>query len=235
MSLIGALALLQAAGYNIATAVAHATATLGSWLVSVIQLLRIKAAQTVLNPAVKPRNQLSPAAAGAGLGVPTPFEMDMGGTAVPLGPLVDAVAEKDQEQLQPLQPPQQQQEEQQEEEGRRKVQGEKEGHEGLVAVPQKSEGEEEWGEVVLDQQEGVEEDWGEGGMMKGGEGEGQASEEAPLTLGATPAAGGVGRSMQVALHGEMVKMFALVLPSANSDHQIGQLPHHPGTIFYTAI
>ena len=29
----------------------------------------------------------------------------------------------------------------------------------------------------------------------------------------------------------MVKMFALVLPSANSDHQIGQLPHHPGTIF----
>ena len=34
---------------------------------------------------------------------------------------------------------------------------------------------------------------------------------------------------------KMVKMFALVLPSANSDHQIGQLPHHPGTIFYTAI
>ena len=30
----------------------------------------------------------------------------------------------------------------------------------------------------------------------------------------------------------MVKMFALVLPSANSDHQIGQLPHHPGTIFF---
>ena len=32
---------------------------------------------------------------------------------------------------------------------------------------------------------------------------------------------------------KMVKMFALVLPSANSDHQIGQLPHHPGTIFFT--
>ena len=34
---------------------------------------------------------------------------------------------------------------------------------------------------------------------------------------------------------KMVKMFVLVLPSASSDHQIGQLPHHPGTIFYTAI
>ena len=32
-----------------------------------------------------------------------------------------------------------------------------------------------------------------------------------------------------------VKMFALVLPSANSDHQFGQLPHHPGTSFSTAI
>ena len=34
---------------------------------------------------------------------------------------------------------------------------------------------------------------------------------------------------------KMVKMIALVLPSANSDHQFGQLPHHPGTIFSTAI